>query len=74
MNIQIKSTLTKTRNPKEYGFKLENRKGEVIQTLDDGYNLVKFNELSISRKGKFEALEWYVHESDFHLQMIENKY
>lgn len=64
MNIQIKSTLTKTRNPKEYGFKLENRKGVIIQTLDDGYNLVKFNELSISRRGKFEALEWYVHNDD----------
>lgn len=76
MNIQIKTTLTKTRNPKEYGFKLENRKGEIIHTLDDGYSLVKFNELNINKKGtgKIEALEWYVHESDFHLQMIENKY
>lgn len=82
MNIQIKPTLTKTRNPKEHGFKLENHKGEIIHSLDDGYHLVKFDQFSIKKKvtierkttWKFEALEWYVHESDFHLQMIENKY
>lgn len=78
MNIQIRSTLTKTRNPKEHGFKIEGHRGELIQSLDDGYHLIKFDQFSIKKQvkidskttWKFEALEWYVHEADFHLQII----
>lgn len=78
MNIQIRPALTKTRNPKEYGFKLEGHRGEIIQSLDDGYHLIKFDQFSIKKQVNIDrrsnwimvALEWYVHEVDFHLQII----
>jgi len=77
MRIQLKSILTKTRNPTEHGFKLENVKGEVIQVVGDGYCLVKFDNLEIKKEVKvdrhkvvkFVKLEWYVHETDFFIKL-----
>ena len=79
MIIQVKQELFKTRNPTEHDFKLEGHKGEIIQTLDDGYNLIRFNQFKIKKKISvyrktqwiLKPLEWYVHDTDFHLQMIE---
>lgn len=73
MTIQVNNKLTKSRNPTEHGFKLENQKGVIVHTIDDGYNLIKFSQFKIKRlirvdrkkTMKFVPLEWYVHENDF---------
>lgn len=70
--IQINSKLTKSRNPLEHGFKLEGHQGQIIQSLDDGYNLIKFSDLLIRKQVKINRrvrwmlvpLEWYVHNDD----------
>lgn len=75
MIIQINPKLTKSRNPVEHHFKLEGQKGEIIQSLGDGYHRIKFDQFKIKKQVKvkktitwqFVALEWYVHELDFHL-------
>ena len=75
MTIQVNSKLTKSRNPLEHEITLHNSKGEVVQQLDDGYNLVRFLQFRIkkqikeSRKVKwiFVPLEWYVHSDDLHV-------
>lgn len=68
MKIKVKQTLTKSRNPKEYKIKLENQIGMLIQVLGDGYNLVRFEQFKIVRKGKSESLEWYIHDLDLFLE------
>lgn len=74
MAIQVNSTLTKSRNPTEHGFKLENQKGSVVHLLpDDPFVLIKFDQFKIQRRRKqynktvmvMEGIEWYVHEDDF---------
>lgn len=70
--ITINDKLTKSRNPVEHGFKLECATGQIIQSLDDGYHLVKFNQFKIKKQIKVDRrvryvylpLEWYVHEED----------
>lgn len=72
--IHINNKLTKSRNPLELGFKLEGQQGQIIQSLDDGYNLVKFNGLLIRKQVKINRrikwllvpLEWYIHKEDFY--------
>lgn len=74
--ITVNAILTKTRNPTEYDFRLENEIGEIVHQLDDGYTLVKFNGLLIKRMVRVEGrkmwklvnLEWYVHENDFFIK------
>lgn len=70
--IQINYKLSKSRNPVEHGFKLEGQQGEIIQALDDGYNLVKFEQFKIKKQIKVDRkvkyvivpLEWYIHTED----------
>lgn len=70
--ITINDKLTKSRNPVELGFKLEGHQGQIIQALDDGYNLIKFEQFKIRKQVKinrrvryvFVPLEWYVHIED----------
>lgn len=72
MTIQVNNTLTKSRNPTEHGFKLEGEKGNIIQRLPDGYNLVEFNQFKIKKKmmirkrtvWNFNSLQWYIHFDD----------
>lgn len=81
MIIQVKQELSKTRNPTEHGYELQGQKGEIIQTLDDGYNLIRFDEFKIKKQVTIKRktqwiqvpLEWYVHDTDFHLDMIAKK-
>lgn len=76
MNVQINPKLTKSRNPIEHGLKLEGQKGEIIQTLDDGYNLIRFVTLKIKKQVNIKRktqwilvpLEWYIHDVDFIIQ------
>lgn len=73
--ITINTILTKSRNPTEYGFRIENRKGTIVHNLGDGYSLIRFDDLLLKkmktvkeRKRKMwqlVKLEWYVHENDF---------
>lgn len=78
MIIQVNQKLTKSRNPVEHGFRLEGQKGEVIQTLDDGANLIRFKQFQIKKQVNikrkttwiFTSLEWYVYDVDFHFPMI----
>jgi len=73
MTIQIKQTLSKTRNPLELGFTLNKRLGECIQVVGDGWCLIKVRDLYIKKMVKINGkntfklfqLEWYVHENDF---------
>ena len=70
--IQVNSKLTKSRNPIELGFKLENQKGTIVHRLDDGYNLIEFKQFQTKQQVKenrikkwvFVALQWYVHNDD----------
>lgn len=70
--IQINAKLTKSRNPTEHGFKLEGHQGQIIQSLDDGYNLIRFEQFKIRKQVKINRrikyvlipLEWYVHNDD----------
>lgn len=70
--ITINDKLTKSRNPLEHGFKLEGHQGQIIQSLDDGYNLIKFEQFRITKQVKIDrkvkyipvALEWYIHNED----------
>lgn len=72
MTIQVNQTLTKTRNPREYGFKLENETGVVVHILDDGFVLVEFRQFIIQKKITVNKktqwieseLQWYVHQND----------
>lgn len=73
MKIIINSKLVKSRNPTEHKIKLENQSGEIIQVVGDGYNLILFKQFKITSKNKSEYLEWYVHDTDFHLYMIVKK-
>lgn len=73
MKIIINSKLVKSRNPTEHKIKLENQSGEIIQVVGDGYNLILFKQFKITRKKKSEYLEWYVHDTDFHLDIISKK-
>lgn len=68
MNIKVKPSLTKSRNPTEHKIRLENQVGEIIQVVGDGFNLIKFNQFTISRKNRKEVLEWYIHDADFFLE------
>lgn len=78
MRIQVKHKLTITRNPTEHGFSLENKKGEMIQIVGDGYFLVRFDDMRIRKDVKVNNrktfkllnLEWYVHENDFFIKPI----
>ena len=62
----------KTRNPIEHGFKLENEKGSIVHRLDDGYNLIMFNQFKVKELKRINGkkvlmpvpLEWYVHNED----------
>lgn len=71
--IEVKSELTKSRNPEEYEIRLENQIGEIIQILGDGYCLIEFSQFKIKMPVKkksvktwqFTSLMWYVHEDDF---------
>lgn len=73
MHIKVKSQLSKSRNPTEYGLKLENQIGEEIQVLGDGYSLIRFAQFEIkvqvkinsTKKTQLQPLEWYVHDNDF---------
>lgn len=73
MVIQVKPTLTATRNPTEHGFDLRKQKGEIVHVLGDNYTLVRFKQFKIQKKIKegkrtrFETrdLDWYVHDSDY---------
>lgn len=73
--ITINDKLTKSRNPTELGYKLERQQGRIIQSLDDGYNLVRFNGLLIRKQVKINRrikwmlvpLEWYIHNDDVSL-------
>lgn len=71
--VQIHSTLSKSRNPTEHGFRLQNEIGTIIQSLEDGYCLIKFEKFQIKKKVSenrktkwiFYPLEWYLHKDDF---------
>lgn len=75
MEIQVKDTLTRSRNPTEYKIRLENKIGNIVHVLPDGYNLIKFKEFNFRVKHKegkktvwrYEPLQWYIHETDFYL-------
>lgn len=54
MTVRVKETLKKSKNPG--GQDLRGKKGEVIQSCDDGWYLVDFGKL-----------QWYIHELDFTL-------
>lgn len=72
MNVRINSELRKSRNPLEHGYTITNRKGKIIHVLGDGYLLIEFSELlitkmvSVDKKKRLKsvALQWYVHEED----------
>lgn len=72
MTIQVNSILTKSRNPTEHGFKLEGEKGNIVQILPDGFNLVEFKQFNIQKKMKFgkikktrmAPLQWYINFDD----------
>jgi len=72
MTIRVNHTFTKTRNPEEFGFKLENQIGTIIHSLDDGYNLILFKQFTTQKRVMIKKrtewvkceLEWYVHEND----------
>jgi hypothetical protein len=72
MTIKVNHTLTKTRNPEEYGFKLQDQKGEVVHVLDDGFFLIQFKQFTIQKKITVNKktqwvkseLQWYVHQND----------
>lgn len=76
MTIQIKGSLTKSRNPKEYNVTITNEVGTIIQVLGDGYCLIKFDQFKVAKKTRLNGgvkfvdvpLEWYVHEIDFYLK------
>lgn len=72
--IQVNTTLTKSRNPSEHGFKLENQKGSIVHTLPhDPFVLILFDQFKIRKKIMLNkktkwimaGLEWYVHQEDF---------
>lgn len=73
MTIQIKNTLTKSRNPTEYDAIVTDKVGEVLNALGDGYYLIRFESIKLKKMVKINhkkmlklvALEWYVHEDDF---------
>lgn len=74
MTIQVKNILTKTRNPSEHNMKLENKVGEIIQVVGDGYCLIEFNDLKHPGMTKYagygaKKLQWYVHENDFFIKL-----
>ena len=52
----VLSSLEKSYQPE--GFDICNKTGTVIQSLEDGYHLLRFE----TAKGK--TLDWYVHQSD----------
>lgn len=72
MTIQVNSKLTKSRNPVEHEYRLENQKGEVVHRLDDGYNLIRFKQFKIKEQKRVDnqkkwvlvPLDWYVHNED----------
>ena len=78
MTITVNSELKKSRNPKEHGFRLEKQKGECIEVLDDGYNRISFDQFQIKVQfklkkkvaWKFVPLEWYLHEDDFSINLL----
>lgn len=72
--VQVNSILTKSRNPKEHGYRLENQKGSIVHTLPhDPFVLIRFDQLKIRKKITvlkktkwiMASLEWYIHEEDF---------
>jgi hypothetical protein len=82
MTIQVNSKLTKSRNPVEHGYYLENKIGNVIQLVGDGWCLVEFairvearridrvkrNRFGEPNKRTKDCLQWYVHDTDFFLK------
>jgi hypothetical protein len=79
MTIQVNSKLTKSRDPVEHEFKLENAKGEIVHRLNDGYNLIKFEQFQIKHQVKINsvkkwenvALEWYIHNDDLKIYLYD---
>lgn len=78
MKIQVKDMLTKSRNPSEYELRIENKKGDIVDNLNDGYYLIEFRDLLLKKIVKFDRkksiklvhLQWYVHENDFLISNI----
>lgn len=72
MTIQVNSRLTKSRNPSEHDYKLENQKGEIVHRLNDGFNLIRFDQFKIKEMKRIDnkkkwvevSLEWYIHDDD----------
>lgn len=72
MTIQVNNRLTKSRNPSEHEFTLENETGEVVHKLDDGYNLIRFSQFQIKEQKRVDnqkkwmlvPLDWYIHNED----------
>lgn len=72
MTIQVNNMLTKSRNPSEHEFTLENETGEVVHRLDDGYNLIRFRQFYLrelrrvdkKKKWMLVPLDWYIHNED----------
>lgn len=73
--VKVNEVLTKSRNPTEHGFRLENQVGELKQILPhDPYRLIKFDNLKIQKKIKvnnktqwvMDGIYWYLHEDDFY--------
>lgn len=70
--IQVNSELTKSRNPNEHGFDIINEKGSIVHRLDDGFNLIQFNQFEIKEQVKVNKvkkwmlvpLQWYIHDED----------
>lgn len=72
--IQVNPTLTKSRNPTEHGFRLENQTGSIVHRLPhDPYVLIRFDQFKIRKKIMenkrtkwiIAGIEWYLHEDDF---------
>lgn len=78
--IQVNQRLTKSKNPIEHGFKLENQTGSIIHRLPhDLYVLIRFDQFKIRKKIMenkrtkwiISGLEWYIHQEDFTIKTIK---
>lgn len=67
----VNHPVIKTIQPKEYGLIVNGESGRIIQTLEDGYCLVEFDNLFVKEEKLYfknrnlkTPLNWYVHKSD----------
>jgi hypothetical protein len=66
MEVKVKHELKRSLNNGQHD--LRNKTGYLLEILEDGYGLLEFSDIIVTRKFRSEILQWYIHETDFYIK------